>query len=1099
MRIAPSFLTFHSRRPPFKTSAPEDRVDQIVLGPSLAGEAPLEAAFVSAQTGPFGPVLAEELDQLPCKFYRRRWLHWPWTSGHVELTSQEAAEAINQESRRLRVDWGDGYQRIRNSEQLAVLQHQLTPGQKRPLPTQAEELAVYQKRDPLTARSLSLYEAYQLVDKDQRVVLLEEGTPIGLAGSELYHPQGGWGDQVATTLDNVHTCFRKPTLEILEQSRLPSRLARKAWDLTQLVGPEEAAARFRTLQDSPDPDESLLAAADLNIFSSRPICHETLRAGHQAYWSLSDREGFKPGLALAPNHPLGAKAFFDRLGTSPLLACQEALPEQADLVSELFLGRSAREGLELSAELMKVVQADQVEMMEGNLPLGERVRTASALLETSHPQEFYRLWSRLTESGNAADTSRRQIVELAEACERGRRQDSNHYHWRYNLEPLLSFYQTELLAPDRNPIRLALVRRVARGEWTTNPLKTVLEPAASLSLGERVDLFESLVEEAHPEAYYCLVRDELESGSSLTQARQRMEEFALAAEQGRRYESNYENWRYGLKDHYDFYCDHLSRRQNEPARAFFLERLAAKQPPADVKVCLGSAGLLSPTERVELLRSLEGQPHPVAYYLLVQHELEAGLTHSQARQRMEEFAQAAEQGRRHESNYQNWRYGLESNFDFYREHFMGQHHEPIRGWFLERLAKRQAPHQVAVCFKSAGGLSEADRVAEHKRLQNTPYPNAYYELIRLDLEAGYTLEEARERMTQFQQAAQQNPAYESPHSNWRYFLKNHHQDYVTHLLEPEKEPVRLYFLERLAARSQPAVALGALKPAGTLSFGERVDILRSLENNRYQKAYSELIYTDLEHGYSVEQAVTRQQEFATAAESKPAYDSTGSDWRYRLKDEYTFYQDHLTALALAAVRNYFLELLTQNGRAAATIKPLLEPAGKLSLEARVKFSRQLGNGPYYRVAQAELEEGASPEQALRRVNALKEKLALHPDGLNQWRYHIKPALSAYQQAGPYGRRVILGALHQGQKGSRLDALLEQLQPELKKARDDKVDADELEALVCIENHGLPVESQIRKSLEALILKTSLASQREGDLDITEEEIWVNDIRVEVQD
>ncbi|MCA9794033.1 MAG: hypothetical protein KC910_19630, partial [Candidatus Eremiobacteraeota bacterium] len=477
-------------------------------------------------------------------------------------------------------------------------------------------------------------------------------------------------------------------------------------------------------------------------------------------------------------------------------------------------------------------------------------------------------------------------------------------------------------------------------------------------------------------------------------------------------------------------------------------------------------------------------------------EMEAGSTLEVAKERAAEFFSAGEGSRVYPEDPYHWQYTLEKPYQLYKDELLTDERAPARQLFLQLLRDKKDATSVKHVLPAVPGLDLSQRIDLFGDFQKQKFPTQMFDLVVADMQSGSTLEQARQRTAQFTAAGEQARVYPENRYHWEYTLKPVYGLY-TELLEPELEPARQFFLELFASKQSPALVKHVLPEVPGLDLNQRIQVFRELQSGKFAGPMYDLFAADLAQGTTLAVAREHLAQYQQAAEGARVYPEDSYQWRYTLKPSFDLYKDQLLKPDCEAARLYFLELLSQKKDPKA-VKVVLNPVANTNLEQRLDLLKELGL--FYPAAADLLGDGAKLEQARREVARLKEALEAHPpyqEASYNWEYHQKPALELYHQAGPFGRQVLVVGLQSGQPVDPLRACLKALKKVLNKAETNNLKLDEFQQMLeaLDPKDGRPLEKRVEDIIDTMILKKSMEDESEGNLEVKEEEIWVNDIQV----
>ncbi|MCA9795258.1 MAG: hypothetical protein KC910_25790, partial [Candidatus Eremiobacteraeota bacterium] len=361
---------------------------------------PLEQAVVAQATGPLGPVLADELSRLPCQFLHKKVFHFPWTDAHRQLTPQQAAEALNREDQRLRVEFDGGIRRLKNADDLAVLEKTLAAETARPLPATAEAMAGHQLFDPSTVESVGLYDAYLQVEAHRPVVVFEQGYPLArLDGSEPVPLRDEVNFQKALKEAPVEAAALLvealgADLGKIEPARLyplTSALRRVIEKMPKAVSAPDMAARLRLLGDQ--PEKAIQALTPLGLTELSP----NLDLLNQARRALARLDGQDPETFARLGALAKTQDFYAQFAQDPRAACLAALPDQQGRVVELFATGDLNEAVRGAASLAELSKLSDC-LGRGQGSLAERLEALKTVSSSQAPEKLYDLHMQLVEA-----------------------------------------------------------------------------------------------------------------------------------------------------------------------------------------------------------------------------------------------------------------------------------------------------------------------------------------------------------------------------------------------------------------------------------------------------------------------------------------------------------------------------------------------------------------------------------------------------------------------------------------------------------------------------------------------------------------------------
>ncbi|MCA9795253.1 MAG: hypothetical protein KC910_25765, partial [Candidatus Eremiobacteraeota bacterium] len=573
-----SFPTVY--RAPSESKKIESSPDRVELSPRLdkpVVPAPVAQAVVAATTGPVGPVVADELSKLDCQFFHHKRFHWPWTDAYQPLTPEQAAEALNEGSSRLRVEVDGQKCRLGNLDELAVLEQALTGATQRPLTSQASAMVGHALLDPVSGKTTSLYEAFLKLEGNGPIVAFEEGYP--LVRLEQDKPvetrdlsafkaalQASPAEGAAMLVEALGA-----DLGEIEPARLyplssPHRRVIEA--MHDKLSPEQIAARLRLLGDQ--PKDAALALEQIGLYQPDADLGLLTKARQALKQIDDDPKAFASLKKLVGQNPA---AFYAAFSDDPVEACLQAVPNESGKVRELFATAELKTAVAATIQLVELASLSQC-LDRGRGSLAERLQALSTASKGFKPELFYDLHMNLVASGNSQAEAAQTIAGLIAALDQQRARNAYDFENRVAM-PAVALIEAQLSAPERAPTRALYLEQLNGGRPVD--VTKLFEPAGSTNLEQRTELMRALRQQPMPDRLYELASGELAQGRSLEQARERTLEFAAAAEKTRVYPEDSYHWQYTLEKPYNFYQAELLKPGREPARQLFLEMLSQQQ------------------------------------------------------------------------------------------------------------------------------------------------------------------------------------------------------------------------------------------------------------------------------------------------------------------------------------------------------------------------------------------------------------------------------------------------------------------------------------------------------------------------------------------
>ncbi|MCA9795748.1 MAG: hypothetical protein KC910_28265, partial [Candidatus Eremiobacteraeota bacterium] len=602
--------------------------------------------------------------------------------------------------------------------------------------------------------------------------------------------------------------------------------------------------------------------------------------------------------------------------------------------------------------------SDILEPVKG-LDLKQRTAVFQRLQQGLFPRAIYELVTTAVKGGDSLEQAEAKAAEFAKAVESSRRYQGQSDHWRLTAKPAHEFYRDQLLAPARESARKLFLQLLAEKKDALS-VSHVLPEVAGLDLDARIALFGELQQHKFANPMYDLTTAAMAQGASLEKARELTREFSVAGESGRRYQGDSDHWRLTLGPACEFYQENLLSPDREPARRLFLSLLAGKKEPKVVSHVLPEVKAITLEQRVEVFQEFDKDKFGTRLYDLWATAIEAGAKPEQARQLTQDFAEAAELGRRYQGDSDHWRLTVKEPYEFYTTNLLTPDREPARQLFLRLLGQKKDATSVGHVLPEAGGLTLGQRIELFDELQTAKFPIPMYDLVKASLNQGHDLEEARELARQFSTAAESGRRYNSDSDHWRLTVREAYEFYQNHLLSAEATPVRQYFLELLADKQDPRQVEHALADLPGLDLAQRVSLLRELNSHHFGTRMYDLVAGAIEAGQSPERGKALAGDFAKAAESGRRYAADSDHWRLTVRDPYEFYHDQLLMPEREPARRLFLKLLAEK-KQPLEVKSSFKDIPNTTLEQRVALLEELGQ--FAEAAFHLLEEGATLEQA----------------------------------------------------------------------------------------------------------------------------------------
>ncbi|MGE0489787.1 MAG: hypothetical protein AB7S38_11320, partial [Vulcanimicrobiota bacterium] len=783
-------------RAPSEIKEQNQPLDQVELTNQSARVAvpPVEQAVVAQATGPLGPVLADELSRLPCRFLHQKLFHLPWTDAHRPLSAEQAAKALNLDDGRLRVEFDGQTRPLKGPRDLAVLEHTLSGQTTRPLPASAQAMVGHQLLDPEKLANLGLYDAYLQVEAHSPVVVFERGYPLARLNGPEPASLRDYGT-FETALQDQPAEAAALLVEALgadlgkiEAARLypiASPFRRVIERMPAELAPASLAARLRLLGD--EPEQAIRALTPLGLTEPQANLN-LLTSARQALSRLEgqDPETFACLATLASNDP---NHFYSHFSEDPKAACLAALPEEQARVNELFATSELNAAVQGVASLAELSELSHC-LDGGGGNLAERLEVLRTVRFGRAPEDLYELNTQLIEAGNSHDQAKATLERMLKAEKSP------------NTNKVRGFVRDYLMEPEKAPARSFYLEQMAAGR-DASYITDTFEPIAGTTLAERVELAEKLTNKAFAGHWLRLTLDEVAGGRTPQQAADRTLEFARAAEKARRYQSDSDHWRLTLRDAYEFYQKNLLKPGNEPARVLFLKLLADKKEATSVADILEPVQGLSLEQRTGVLERLQRSPFPGPMYELVVAAFKTGASLEQAEARTSEFASAAESGRRYQGQSDHWRLTVSQAHQFYRDELLAPSRESARKLFLQLLADKKDALSVSHVLPEVAGLDLDARIQLFGELQQHKYANPMYDLTTAAMAKGATLEQAKELTRAFSVAGEEGRRYQSDSDYWRLSLRPACEFYQENLLTPDRQPARELFLRMLANKKDP--------------------------------------------------------------------------------------------------------------------------------------------------------------------------------------------------------------------------------------------------------------------------------------------------------
>lgn len=981
-------------RAPSEIKEQNQPLDQVELTQASAARVavpPVEQAVVAQATGPLGPVLADEISRLPCRFLHKKVFHLPWTDAHRPLSAEQAAEALNRDDGRLRVEFDGQIRPLQGVRDLAVLEQALTGETARPLPAAAQTMAGHHLLDLAKLENLGLYDAYLQVEAHRPVVVFEKGYPLArLNGPEpanlrdYGHFESALENQPAEAAALLVEALGADVgkIEAARLYPLSSPFRRVIERMPEKLDPASLATRLRLLGDEPEHAIRALTPFGLTRFEA------DLGQLTNARQALSRLDGQDPEtfarLDVLARHSAN---FYARFAEDPKGACLAALPKEQARVNELFATNElnvAVRGVASLAELSKLSHC----LDRGSGSLAERLEALTTVRLGRAPEDLYELHMQLIEAGNDQGQAKATMERLLKAEQSP------------NSDKVRGLVRDHLLAPDKAPARDFYLEQMAVGR-DAGYITDTFEPLGRTTLAERVAMAEKLADKLFTRSWLRLALEEVASGRNPEQAADRTLELAQAAEKARRYQSDSDHWRLTVRDPYEFYRKNLLKADREPARKLFLELLADKKEATSVADILAPVKNLSLEQRAGIFDRLQRSPFPRAMYELMTTALEASHPLEQAEAKTSEFTSAAESGRRYQGQSDHWRLTVSPAHAFYRDELLTPSREPARKLFLQLLAEKKDALSVSHVLPEVAGLDLEARIALFGELQLQKYANPMYDLTTAAMATGATLERAKELTRAFSVAGDKGRRYQSDSDHWRLTLHPACQFYQQQLLAPDREPARGLFLRMLAARKDPTAVSHVLPEVSGLSLERRVELFEQLDQARFGSSYYDLLTAAVQAGTELEQAQRLVSDFAEAAEKGRRYQGDSDHWRLTARPAYDFYRDELLTPAREPARALFLKLLAEK-KDANSVAHVLPAAGNLDLGARIDLLAELQATnypiPMYDLIKAGLNQGADLEQAkelARAISVAGQTGRRYSSDSDHWRLTLKPAVDYY--------------------------------------------------------------------------------------------------------
>lgn len=1015
--ITPSARRSHVyHRPAITPGSPSPQKENFVRDRVSLGEgqvssnppSPVTRAVATSAAGPLAPTLSEQLENLPVKFFKRKWIRWPWSDPHKELSAAQAAEHFQGDRSRLRVDYGDGIKPLRGEQQLAVLEAQIQGHTSRPLEASTRWVVEKESRDAAGGDLLKPYDAILQLHNDGPIVAWEEGRPLLRLDHREDEPAPRTAPDASDSLRLARTLvealdsdFDSVHRELIRDSAVPEPEKRVLKKLVGLVPDKNLSGRLEALRGSQNYEQSVLALTPLGWFK-KDQDSETLGAAHTAFLRFGrDPELLSALDQCARTFHEGRQQFFQELERSPQKAFAKLYPGNDRLLRDIFSQQKEAEAVATATLLGRVKNLALLQEGTPTVPVAGRVRLLAETVEDDVSRQALAFLEELKTQGMNDTEAEKTAVDVFRALESARVYD-HYYHLTHTVEPALDQCRKHFLDPKVKPARQLYLELLAKRDANAPEVVKLLKDVPGLNLSQRVDLFRDYAKNSFPMQRYQVTARHLEAGSDLTTARKACHDLIEAAEGLRQYDDTYHGT-HTLAPILELYQSQLVAPGREPARELFLDLLRkGDHRYGEVTQLLEPVTGLDLKQRVDLFAELKKEPFALPKYQTVAEHMKAGSSLAEAQEQTRAVVEAAEGIRQYDDQYHET-HTLEPVLQTYRARFTQPEHAPARALFLELLAAGDHRYQeVEQLLPEVNGLNLEQRIELYRRLHQGKFAMPHYQVIGSHLDAGLDLAQAEKQAAEFFQAAEGVRQYDD-HYHQSHTLAPLMKDYQQKMVPPANAPARELYLELLKnGDSRYAEVAKLLAPVPGLNLEQRVELYKELSSGKFALPHYELMAGHLGVGNSLDEAKRLSQELFEAAEGVRQYDDHYHQ-SHTLPPILDLYQKKLLDPQRAPLRRLVLEQLKEGDGHWRDASELVKAAGGLDLQQRVDLYREQRGHPIplqrYGLLTRFMESGHSEAEAKAEITEFyraAEKLKVYDDDLYHHQHTLPPVIEAYK-------------------------------------------------------------------------------------------------------
>ena len=913
--------------------------------PSNTSLVPVQSA-AAASLGPLGLSVAEQLEQLPVEYLRKKRLRWPWSEPNKKISAVEATELFQKGNKRLRVDYGDGVKPLRGETALGVLHYQLLGQSGSELSGTAELITDYSSRDATTNELLSPYDAYLKLNGNQPIVVLEQGVPLVRLDSENSVPELrktpenlSQHAKAKFALEALTEDFEKVTPELIRGANLDPKEESFALELLDEYEGEELVGRFDALEGAANYQQSRATLTSGGWWQNSPA---TLKQAHQVSLKHGADAETLAGLKSMVEAEGDTGTFLRSIVRDPRATLMKRYPDAQDTLRKLFVGQSTPDALSLAAKLPKV---KNMEILESASRTYAPEHTIALFSDVPKGQESYALevFERVYQVRGSATEATEESKQLLKAIESARREQREYYHKNNLLVPSINYYLQELLAPERAPAREFFLEQLQSRSGRQQNLQWILPEVPGLNLEQRIELYEELLPNRFTQERYQSITGLMTKGRTLEQAKTETETLFAAIKAARTDERDYRHRSNLLVPSVNFYFEELLTPERAPARQFFLEQLNARSGrQQDLSWILPEVPGLNLEQRIELYEELLPNKFTQASYQAIAGLIAQGRTLEQAKTETETLFAAVEAARTDERDYRHRSNLLVPSVNFYFEELLTPARAPAREFFLQELNTRSGRQQdLQWILPEVSGLNLEQRIALYEELQPNRFTQASYQAITGLMAKGRTLEQAKTEVDTLFAAVEAARTDERDYRHRSNLLVPSVNFYFEELLTPERAPAREFFLEQLHARSGRQQDLQWILPeVSGLNLEQRIALYEELLPSKFSHERYKTITGLMAQGRTLAQAKTEAQTLFDAIEASR---SDQRDYRHRdrlLIPSVNFYLEELLTPERAPAREFFLEQLQSKTGRQLDLDWVLVDVPNLNVEQRLEIYQE---------------------------------------------------------------------------------------------------------------------------------------------------------------